>query len=179
MSCTSPSSSCSCSVCSGTTSSYDSSSCDCSAPLTYSQNSSIATPTCSFNSILLSNYRSPSNFSVNVNELLSNDSASDGSLDGANQLSEDVDETLCEDDNSTHLDSNYEENRMEDFETYVIEVKNENISEEEQESEIQELFITEDVPDGVVLGEEEIWIPPVESQDVENVFAMENSVPYE
>lgn len=160
----SPSSSRICSMCSGASSSCFCSSCECSEQLTVSQNSSVATPTCSFNSFLLSNYRSTFSSSVDDNEF--------PLVDGSIQLSDD-------DDKTTLMDSVHEENRIEDFDTFIINVKAENNSEEEQEAQTEELFVNEEIPDGVILGPEEIWIPPVQSQDVENVFAMENSVPYE
>lgn len=177
----SPSSSRLCSGCSDASTSCIScsSSCQCSEQLTASQNSSAATPTYSLNSNLLSNYQSPNNNALMILNV-KNDFQS---LPGSIQLSEDIDNNLngdieSEDDNTTMMDSIYEENRIEDFDLFTIDIKNENLSEEEQERVNEELFLNEEVPDGVVLGKE-IWIPPPQSQDMENVFAMENSVPYE
>lgn len=138
----SPSSSIIGSMCSGASSSCSCSSCECSEPLTVS--------------ICSCSYRSSFNFSVYDNEFQS----SDDSL----QLSSDIDS------DATHMDSIYEENRIEDFDTFIIDVK---------EEPAEELFVNEEIPDCVVLGQEEIWVPPVQSQDLENVYAMENSVPYE
>lgn len=136
--------------CSGTSSSCTCSTCECTEPLTVSKNSSVSTPICSCS------YRSTFNFSIYDNEFQS--------LDGSFILSSDIDS------DATHMDSIHEENRIEDFDTFIIDVK---------EEQTEELFVNEEIPDGVVLGQEEIWIPPVESQDLENVSAMENSVPYE
>lgn len=170
----SPSSSRICSTCSGTSSSCFCSSCECSDQLTVSQNSSEATPTCSCNSFSLSNFRSSFN-SVEANEMITNEFQS---LDGSIQRC-DVDDVDSVDDNTTLMESVNEENRIEEFDTFIVNVKTENNSEEEQEAQTEELFVNEEIPDGVILGQEEIWIPPAQSQDMENVFAMENSVPYE